>query len=172
MDLIKLKIPATFIRDRASMSWREVRFGLVNELLDPLAAVSLAEEQVARLEHPSAALLDLAGADRNEPAQELVDQLADGEPQSAENEIRDKWLYLVLAWIYEHRDECPDPLQTVEEVYADFGYPEQVGGFIRYMPMDGPDLGSKDANERRLFERWKRYLDETALAYDGPPPSS
>jgi len=148
MDLVKLRIPATFIRDRASMSWREVRFGLVSELLDPLAAVSLAEEQVARLEHPAAALIDLAGTDRNEPAQEVVDQLADGEPRSSENEIRDKSLYLVLAWIYEHRDE-----------------------FIRDMPMDSPDLGSK-ANERRLLERWKRYLDEAAAAYHGPPPSS
>jgi len=36
--------PATFIGDRAPMSWREVRFGLLNELLDPLAAVDLAVE--------------------------------------------------------------------------------------------------------------------------------
>lgn len=158
MDLIKLKIPATFMSDRTSTSWREVRFGLVNELLDPRAAVDLALEEIARLEHPPAALIDLAGADTNEPTQELVDQLAEGEAQRPENEIHDKWLYLVLAWIYEHRDRYPDPLQTVEEVYADFGYPEQIAGFVRYMPMDGPDLGSKDANERRLFERWKRYL--------------
>ncbi|RYE51739.1 MAG: hypothetical protein EOP21_00575 [Hyphomicrobiales bacterium] len=28
------------------------------------------------------------------------------------------------------------------------------------MPMDEPDLGSRELNERRLYERWKRYLDD------------
>jgi hypothetical protein len=72
---------------------------------------------------------------------------------------------LVLAWIYEHRGAFLDPLQTVEEVYADFGYPERIAGFVRYMPMDGPDLGSREANEQRLMERWKEYLDATAPTY-------
>jgi hypothetical protein len=71
----------------------------------------------------------------------------------------------VLAWFYEHRAEVPDPLQRVEEVYADFGYPEQLAKFVRYMPMEGPDLGSREANERRLFERWKRYVDDVASKY-------
>lgn len=164
MDIIKLKIPASFVSDRASMSWREVRFGLVNELLDPVAAIDLAVEQVARLKHAPSALIDLAGADGNDPTQGLVDQLADCETERPEDEIRDKWLSLVLAWIYEHRDGYPDPLQTVEEVYADFGYPEQIAGFVRYMPMEEPDLGSREANERRLFERWRRYLDERTSA--------
>lgn len=147
------------------MSWREVRFGLVNELLDPEVPVELAIDQVVEIAEPSAPLLELAGAGKNEPTLEVVEQLAEGEPQRPENEIRDKWLYLVLAWIYEHRDEVPDPLQRVEEVYADFGHPERIAKFVRYMPMDGPDLGSRQANERRLFEQWKRYLDEAAPAH-------
>jgi hypothetical protein len=52
MDSIKLTIPVAFISERASMSWRELQFGLVNGLLDPPAVVDFAVEQVARLEHP------------------------------------------------------------------------------------------------------------------------
>lgn len=77
-------------------------------------------------------------------------------------EMEAKWLYLVLDWLYQHRADLADPLQTVEEVYADFGYPECLSSFVRYMPMQGPDLGSRAANEARLFERWKSYLDECA----------
>ena len=164
MDLIKLKIPAEFIGERASLSWSEARFGIVNELLDPSAAIDLAAEKVAVLEHPPAVLVELAGAEKDEPTQGLVDQLADSEPPPPEKEVRNKWLYLVLAWVYEHRDSYPDPLQIVEEVYADFGYPKQISGFVRYMPMEGPDLGSRDANQQRLFERWKKYLEETATS--------
>jgi hypothetical protein len=147
------------------MSWRDTRFGLVNELVDPETPVALAVDQLDELAEPSAMLLDLAGAGQGEPTLEFVELLADGEPQHSEDEIRDKWLYLVLAWTYEHRGQYPDPLQRVEEVYADFGYPEQVVGFVRYMPMVGPDLGSREANERRLFERWKTYLDKVGPAY-------
>ena len=147
------------------MSWREVRFGLVNELLDPRAPIDLAVNLVGELPEPSASLLELAGSNKNEPTMEIIKQLAGEEPPCSEDEIRGKWLYLVLAWIYEHRDGFSDPLQRVEEVYADFGYPEQISNFVRYMPMEGPDLGSIEANERRLFERWKRYVEDAAVKY-------
>ncbi len=165
MDVLRLHIPYGFIRARVRMDWRDVRFGLVNELLDPGAPVELAVDLVLELPAPPAALCDLAGARKDEPALELVEQLADLEPGRPESDIRDLWLYLVLAWIYEHRDEFPDPLGTVEVVHADFDYPEQIATFVRYQPGDDwPDLGSREANQRRLFERWKRYLDEAARA--------
>jgi hypothetical protein len=147
------------------MSWRDVRFGLANELLDPQAPVELAVDQVGGRAEPSAALLELAGVGKNETTRELVEQLANEEPPCSEDESRDKWLYLVLAWLYEHRGEVPDPLQRVEEVYADFGYPVQIAKFVRYMPMKGPDPGTREANERRLFEQWKWYIEEVAPTY-------
>jgi hypothetical protein len=165
VDIVQLRIPYHFLRSRVRMSWREMRFGLANDLLDPHAPVDLAVDQVTELAEPSAALLELAGASKNEPTSDLVEDLANDEAPRSDNEIRDKWLYLVLAWLYEHRGEYPDPLQRVEEVYADFGYPEQIAKFVRYMPMEGPDLGSREANEGRLFDRWKRYLDEVAPTY-------
>jgi hypothetical protein len=160
MDVVRLRIPYQFVRERTRMSWRDVRFGLVNQLLDARAPVELAVAQVGERAEPSVALLELAGAVKGEAAFELVDHLANEEPPHSEDEIRDKWLYLVLAWLYEHRAEVPDPLQRVEEVYADFGYPEQLANFVRYLPMEGPGLGSREANERRLFERW--YIDGAA----------
>jgi hypothetical protein len=165
MDVVRLRIPYQFVRERTRMSWRDVRFGLVNQLLDARAPVELAVAQVGERAEPSVALLELAGAVKGEAAFELVDHLANEEPPHSEDEIRDKWLYLVLAWLYEHRAEVPDPLQRVEEVYADFGYPEQLANFVRYLPMEGPDLGSREANERRLFERWKRYIDGAASKF-------
>jgi hypothetical protein len=159
VELVKLRVSYKFLRHRAHMSWRDVRFGLVHELLDPDAPVDLALDQVGEVADPPQALLELAGVGPNEPRMELIESLAEDEPPRAEDEIRYKWLYLVLAWIYEHRHEYTDPLQKVEEVYADFGYPQRISGFVRYMPMEGADLGSQEANERRLFERWKQYLD-------------
>ena len=98
----------------------------------------------------------------------LIEQLATTEPDQDADKIRSKWLYLVLIWIFEHRESYPDPLQTVEEVYADFGYPERIADFVRYMPMNEPDLVSRELNEQRLYEKWKRYVDEEAAKYVSP----
>lgn len=56
--------------------------------------------------------------------------------------------------------ELADPLDDVETVYAEFDYPPEVGRFVRYMPSDEPDLGSRERNEARLVEKWERYLEE------------
>ena len=162
MDIVRLTIPYDFVRARTRLTWRGVNFGLENELLDPDAPRELAVDQIGDIGEPSRALLELASTSRGEPTMELVAQLASSEPQHPEENIRETWLYLVLAWVYEHRNEYVDPLQRVEEVYADFGYPERIVNFVRYMPMQGPDLGSPAANERRLFEQWSQYLDETS----------
>ncbi len=39
MDIVRLRIRYRFVRDRVRVSWREVRFGLVNYLLDPQVPV-------------------------------------------------------------------------------------------------------------------------------------
>lgn len=165
MELIRLEIPSSFIKERVALSWTEVCFGLENELLDPSAPVDLAVAQAIELETPPSALVELAGASRGDPVLDLVKLLAGREPRPPDNTIRDKWLYLTLAWIYEHRDEYSDPLQAVENVYADFDYPSQIAGFVRYMPMKGADLGSKAANERRLYDRWEEFLEEYNTSY-------
>lgn len=165
MELIKLSIPAGFISSKTRLTWREVFFGIENELLASGAAVDFAAEELARQNSASATLVELASLAAGESTRELVQQLAGAEPEDEPNEVREKWLYLVLAWLFDHRDAYADPLQTVEEVYADFEYPPAIAGFVRYMPMDEPDRGSRALNEARLYNKWKQYLEETATRY-------
>lgn len=173
MNLIKLKISSAFVRERrVPLSWPDIRFGLEKELLDPAAAIDFAIDQVAEEDKPSAVLLDLAGAGENDRLEEFVDRLAGDRQAAADDRTREKWLYLVLAWIYQHRDRYADPLQMVEEVYSDFNYPQDVAKFVRYMPMAGPGLGSNQDNEQRLFERWESYLKERAQTYNATPDTA
>lgn len=165
MDIVNLPIPYDFVGEGTQLSWREIRFGLVNELLDCKAPIAFAIDQVRENKVPAMALLDLAGTREKDPTTELVNKLVDSDPQCSDDEVRDKWLYLVLAWILENRHSDPDPFQRVEEVYGDFGYPEEVESFVRYMPMQGPDPGSREAAVRRLFERWKQYVSEKGKFY-------
>lgn len=165
MDLIKLEITSDFVRAHTKLTWRDVLFGMENELLAPRAAVDLAVDRLATDPEPPPALVELAGLTAGDPSMDLVERLAIAEKGVALELIHRKWLYLVLAWLFVHQEEYTDPLQTVEEVYADFGYPETIVPFVRYMPMTGPDLGSKEANESRLYEKWRAYLQEASEEY-------
>jgi hypothetical protein len=163
VDVVKLTVPYEFIRDRTLLNWREVHFGLVHELLDPAAVGALARDQASKL--PDTTLLEIFQAVSPSQRMQLVKRLADDEPQASEQRTRGKWLFLVLAWLYVERERQPDALQRVEEVFADFGYPAEVAPFVRYMPMAGPDLGSQAANEQRLLNRWKMYIDQVGPSF-------
>lgn len=167
MELVAVSIPYSFIEGRVRLSWREVGFGLNEKLLDPGAPACIAAAQIADSDNSASVLVELAGLEETEDdaIRTHVEILASAEPEEDIEGIRRKWLYLTLAWIFERRDEFADPLQCVEEVYADFGYPERVACFVRYMPSDEPDLGSAMLNEQRLFGKWRQYLEEESIRY-------
>lgn len=162
MGLIKLNITPEFIRGRTQLTWQEMFFGIDNELLSPGAAADFAAHQVGAQDNANPTLVELAGVCSGETTRDLVEQLAAAEPRQSSEAMRRKWIYLMLAWIFEHKESYPDPLRAVEEVYADFGYPDFIVSLVRYMPVDEPSLGSREANESRLYDKWKRYLDSAS----------
>lgn len=164
MEQLTLKIPFGFIETTLGRpTWRDTLFGLENQLLDPDAVSDLAAAEVDQ-PHPPDALIELLSADAGEPILQHVEALTEREPPPPESLTTQKWLYLTLAWLFEHRDELPDPLASVETVYAEFDYPEEIAGFVRYMPADDPDLGDRKLNEDRMMGRWEHYLaDERSL---------
>lgn len=146
------------------MNWREILFGLKEELLDPAAPMEIAAELVDD-ETSDIKLVELAGLSANDDGRQYLEALAAREREETLQELRAKWLCVVLAWIFEHRSEYADPLRAVEEVYADFEYPKRIANFVRYMPSDEPDLGSRELNESRLYEKWRSYLQECWKTY-------
>jgi hypothetical protein len=160
MDRLRLRIPFEFIRDRVRMTWRDLLFGIDEHLLDPTAPVSFAIDRVMNEKVSEPEVIELAGLVRERDARPYLERIAARAPEEALDDIRAKWLCLVLAWIYAERGTYPDPLQKVEEVYADFGYPPGMAGFVRYMPLDGTDLGSREQNEARLYARWEQFVNE------------
>lgn len=103
--------------------------------------------------------MKLASLSQDESVANLVASLANAESPPSRADVKAKWLYLVLAWVFECRDTLVDALGTVESIYSDFDYPEEVTRFVRYMPADEPALGNLEQNEARLLDRLKEYLD-------------
>lgn len=160
MEVIAPRIPYSYIEPRTTLTWREVAYGLENELLAKDGPVELAVVHVGLLKNPPPDILDLAWGPNEFDVRDIVKTLANRENEEPEENIQRKWLYLVLSWFYDHRDSLDDPLEQVEMTYSGFGYPKRIAGLIRYMPTKEPTLGSATANTHRLFEKWASYLDE------------
>jgi len=163
--VIEMRIPYSFAKTCATLGWRQVRYGLSIGLLDPGAGIDKAIDLICEMDGSSPDVLELAGSARSDRTLHIVDRLAEAESADLEGDLLALWAYLSLAWVYEHRHYDNDPLQRVIEIISDFDYPAGVAGFVRYMPTDEPDLGSIEANERRMLERWKEYLDESRRAF-------
>jgi len=166
MHTIITEIPFDYVAEkRVALTWREVKYGIENKLVEPAFAIDLATSLVGTDAEREELLVDLAIRDRQDSVIALVDSLAGSETSQADDAIRDKWLFLVLSWIFDRRKRIDDVLGLAEQVYSDFGYPRKIARFIRYMPMEGPDLGSKEANEDRLMEYWSDYLKQESEYY-------
>ena len=156
MDCIKLEIPYNFISKKLKPTWPEMKYGIDNKLVSPNAAIEHATSELAVLDNYPEALVDLASLDFNDSIYPQIEELTKAAAKISADELKDKWLYLVLAWLYETRDDYNDPLELVEGVYADFDYPESISNFVRYMPASETD--SQNEGIDQLYYNWKNYL--------------
>ncbi len=65
---------------------------------------------------------------------------------------RDVLRYAILASLDSNGDEL---LADIEDVYADFGYPEDMNSFIYYMP-----AAERDPSPEKLIKRFQAFLAE------------
>jgi hypothetical protein len=159
---MRTRIPIHYVLGKMRPTWADLRFGLQRGYINETDVVEAAVEQVRDNPDATSTEIDLAGLLKNEVnhVRLLLHQLA-STPETADATAAKKWLYLVLAWLYDQRESLDDPLGAVEAVYADFGYPEEIVGFVRYMPPRDeyrPQDHSREENVSRLFRLWNEYL--------------
>jgi hypothetical protein len=148
------------------LTWTDIEYGYSHQLLGWRTVIDIATN---RVEHGSTNPLELelagVGKDTDWKIGELVHHLAEKESQEDQSSVAEKWLFVALKWLYEHRTEFENPLREVEELYADFNYPSTISQFVGFLPpTDGyrPELHTLEENERRLYELWEAYLKTTA----------
>ncbi|MFW0786626.1 DUF2247 family protein [Gordonia sp. CPCC 206044] len=142
--LVTFEIPAGFIAERVVLTPAELGYGHLHQWISAEGVVALALSGVAADSEPMLAVeqLSLLLSDELDRVPELVTQL---NPDDAAI-----WVYLTVAWVTEHPADFDDePLQVLDKLYADFGYPGEMEGFVTYMPApDGTEPGMVGLRER------------------------
>jgi len=143
------------------LTWREILYGLGHNFISDKDAVDFAFLTLS--EKSSQEEMELAFLSDRELYQtvNVLQRLASDERGA--NTSLDSWLYLFLSWAYDHRDYFADPLGVVEELYANFDYPEDIASIVRYMPLPEGEVGGHEylyTNWQRVISSYKQRLEE------------
>jgi hypothetical protein len=69
--------------------------------------------------------------------------------------VRERWMLIALAWLYQHRDIFDNPWAAVEELWEAFDHPSSINCLVRWMPV--PPSG--EVGEEAMLKRWQTLAD-------------
>ncbi len=130
-----LQIDRQFLSNLKDLKWQDICFAVKHNLIHPLGAVDFAVKLIELNSTYSEAELELASkieSDSIEDILQTLDKIC--KLHQPTPETSDRLLFLALFWLYLNQDKFKDPLAIVENIYADFDYPESIKHLVRYMP--------------------------------------
>ncbi|WP_422403358.1 DUF2247 family protein [Pseudomonas sp. GZD-209] len=144
------------------LSWGEIKYGLDRGYLTPKGVVEYALKRLSAESTADQYELACLAGDEVDNIRECVIRLAAKDVRDDKASAK-AWMFLIFLWVFINRGEYQDPLGVVEELYADFDYPESVASIVRYMPAADPSLEGED----QLLKNWSNLLDSFRRELEG-----
>ena len=156
-----IKISYEFAVSHSDLSWKDIKFGIDYGYLKSDHAIAHAVNELAEIlneqQSPLSDLEGLAFLLRGEDVEPFLTNLSKFDDKELEV-VKEKWLYLVLKWVYLHKDSLySDPLDLIELIYSDFDYPCSISNLVRYMPKENASKYTS-SGEQLIFDMWLDYL--------------
>lgn len=170
MNSLSISFPYSYASKLVKLNWYDILFAIDNGFLSHQSAVEHAISELEKEENCDQNVLELVSLTPTELIQQqsinpFINKLASQIPEQVKKETKDKIMYILLSWLYEHKEQYLDSLKVVEIIYDDFGFPEIISSFVRYMPTDQPDSGSIEMNTERLLTNWKSFINRQQAKY-------
>ncbi len=156
------RIPLNFILERHDLIWGEVDLGIKEGWLGYDDAISLAIKKI-QSGSDNGDELELAGLYPYEldELRCVLKKLTESEEAAFDN-IKIVWLRIILSWIFNNLELFDSPSDIIENLYEDFGYPDEIKHLVHYNnsfeTYDRHDLLLLTFEEK-LIVLWKEYLD-------------
>lgn len=167
MNSLNILLDYKYVINLVNLTWSDILFAIEQGFLTREAAIEHAIDVIGKEQEPSRTILNLACIDKYESIHPHIDELSRRMSKQDDSIVYEKFQYVLLNWVYEHKELYSDPLEVVEFIYADFDYPEKISEFVRYMPTNEPSLGSLELNRERIYYNWKDYLEKQKARYSG-----
>lgn len=140
---------------RYKLTWLDIKYGIELNILKPEVitkhAIKIVKDNCVGFD----LLIEIASLNEaNNEAIELMESLIRLEDKGTKSFSKDKWIYIILNYLYENKDSYTDPLAMIEYVFVDFDYPESLHSLVRYMPGDSN-------SENGIYSNWRVFLDKS-----------
>jgi Uncharacterized protein conserved in bacteria len=164
---MKRIIPLEYINPNMHLSWQEVAWGYYNGYFFLRDVVQMACDFLM-CGGDNKIIIELAGIPFEMSksdiydAEMLLDKLVLNSPKEDGKFIKDKWLYLNLAWLFEHRAAFENIFDEAYDIYCDFDYPSEISSFfVSYMPGVGfaTTHSLDDMTHMKAMNIWRDYLE-------------
>lgn len=146
------------------LNWNILFWGIKNDIIGADSAIHYADKLVENnLIENDSLLVELFILD-NIDKDNVLGLLSNIVSQDVTEEYTAKKIlrYIILDSIRQTIKDNETILSTIENVYADFDYPEDMESFISYMPVDDPTYTPSEhtlkENEQRLIEKFNKFL--------------
>lgn len=158
-----------FDKHLSLLNWSCIYWGIQEQLIEPENAVIYANKVIENFpgeETPEIIeLLIIDVAEENNVLSLIERMFSDKNELNNKKSIAIRTLrYILLLEIQENITDNQDLLDEIENIYADFGYPSDMEGFIPYMPIqcDEYDVSkhSCQENECRLINKFNIFMSE------------
>lgn len=155
MSALSYKISFEHARQKfKNFNWHDILFLLNMGYLENEAAIEYAKEMVGHGFEHEETLIELLLLSPIEVrvgvlVKEYVAKLASDIKESDKKKSLDKIIFLVLDWLYDHREQFENPLGVVWSIIEDFDYPETIVDIFAY-------------EDEGIYLRWEKYLRDEA----------
>lgn len=161
---------ADFIVRNIDLNWADILWGYRHQMIGWRVPIEIAKSRIMKPPFDTLETqLANVGKDQDWSVDEIVETLALRNP-TLEDQSPRRWMFLTLLWLYENKDHIENVFGALEEVYADFDYPEEICSFAPIHPWENgydPSAHTTEENQKRWLRNWKEYLNTTRLGIHG-----
>ncbi|UOO81473.1 DUF2247 family protein [Uruburuella testudinis] len=153
-------IDLNLFRNKIHLNWSDILWGYEHNYLGWIDVIDISKYFLATQEtQKDFLILELSQIDKSSIYK--IKPILESLVETKNTYDTDKWLFMILQNLFINRNEVLDPLGVVENIYADFDYPEEIESFVRYMPRSyecKPSQLTNDEITLQIYKNWERYL--------------
>lgn len=162
VDLSFLKLDFKSQMSCVRWQWQDLLFGLDNGIINSKDVIYYATELVKNDNSiMTEDIIALASLGFQDDAYPILKKILVVEHDSYAEETRDKWIFVVLRWLYSIRESHVDIPNALEDIYEVFGYPQQIADFCQFTA----HLGDFQKNRVEIYKAWKKFIEEREEYY-------
>lgn len=149
--MITAKLPYTFLAEMCRLTWHDMEFGLTHRYISTEAVSQFACSRLSAQLNPDPREVLIASSSKEDSLLDVVKCLAAQESVACSLDSRQRWVCLLLVWLYDNRNQIERPMDLIEQIYVDLDYPEELAHLVCYMPT------SREAYSRLFVDRWGEF---------------